>query len=161
MIVVSDASPIIALVNIRAIGVLPELFGTVAVPTAVAHELRDARRPASVRAFIEAPPEWLQIHDVGPHEPIARIHAGEDEAIALAMEIQSPLILMDDRDGRAAAVARGLDVTGTVGVLELAARRDMLDLAEAFVALKATDFYISPRVLELVLERFRAERGTY
>ena len=40
-------------------------------------------------------------------------------------------------------------------MLEAAAREGILDLEMAFEALRKTDFYISPRVLELALERFR------
>ena len=65
---------------------------------------------------------------------------------------------MDDRDGRAAARAAGLNITGTVGVLERAAGQGLLDLGEAFEVLRATDFYSSPRVIDLALERFRNKR---
>src|SRR5215472_3623286 len=41
------------------------------------------------------------------------------------------LVLMDDREGVAVARGRGLDVTGTLGVLDLAARRGLIDLAAA------------------------------
>lgn len=155
MIVVSDASPVIALVNIRHIDVLEQLFGDVAIPAAVRDELSSPKRPDAVRAFIESPPAWLTVHSIVIRRPIPRIDLGEQEAITLALELESDLVLMDDRDGRAAARQAGLNITGTVGVLELAARRALLDLEEAFDALRRTDFYISPHVLELALERFR------
>lgn len=157
MIVVSDASPLIALVNIRAVEVLQALFGGVATPVTVRDELKSPKRPEAVRAFIKHPPPWLTIQAAVIREPIPRIDPGKQEAIALALELKSPLILMDDRDGRAAAKNAGLTVTGTVGVLDTAARQGLLDLEQAFVALRETDFYISPRVLELALERFRRD----
>ena len=46
---------------------------------------------------------------------------GELATIALAGSIGADLILMDDRDGVAFARAQGFAVTGTLGVLDLAA----------------------------------------
>jgi predicted nucleic acid-binding protein len=48
---------------------------------------------------------------------------------------------MDDREGVGIVRGRGLAVTGTLGVLDLAARRGLIDLAAAFERLKATTFY--------------------
>lgn len=157
MIVVSDSSPLIALVNIRAVEVLPQLFGTVAIPFMVARELADDRRPDAVRSFVSSPPDWLDIQQVNVLNPIPRIDPGEQEAIALAVELKSPLILMDDRDGRAAARNAGLEITGTVGVLEAAARNGLIDLEEAFNALIETDFYISTRVLQEAISRYKRD----
>jgi len=66
---------------------------------------------------------------------------GERAVIALALTVKADLVLMDDRDGVDVARRRGLAVTGTLGVLDLAARRGLIDLAAAFERLKATTFY--------------------
>jgi predicted nucleic acid-binding protein len=47
---------------------------------------------------------------------------------------------MDDRDGVAAARSKGFAVTGTLGILDLAARCDLIRLDEALERLKATSF---------------------
>jgi hypothetical protein len=44
-------------------------------------------------------------------------------------------MLMDDRAGVAVALRQGLAVTGTLGLLDLAARRRLIDLADAFTRL--------------------------
>jgi predicted nucleic acid-binding protein len=54
-----------------------------------------------------------------------------------------------------AAMERGLRVVGTVGVLELAAEMQLLDLKEAFERLKRTDFWISQTLLDERLALFR------
>jgi predicted nucleic acid-binding protein len=56
------------------------------------------------------------------------VDAGELEAICLACEIKAAAVLMDDRAGRSAAVHCGLAVIGTIGLLEQAAARGLLDL---------------------------------
>jgi predicted nucleic acid-binding protein len=44
-------------------------------------------------------------------------------------------------------------VTGTLGVLDLAARRGLIDLAEAFARLKATSFHYRQGLLDALLAR--------
>jgi predicted nucleic acid-binding protein len=56
----------------------------------------------------------------------AALDDGERAAIALAVAIGAELILMDDRAGVAVAYQKGLTVTGTLGVLDLAARRGLI-----------------------------------
>ena len=64
---------------------------------------------------------------------------------------------MDDREG--VGIARGLAVTGTLGVLDLAARRGLIDLAAAFEPLKTTTFYYWQGLLEALLARHATRRG--
>jgi len=65
---------------------------------------------------------------------------------------------MDDLDGRRAAQALGLTVIGTVGLLERAAEKELLDLREAVAKLRRSNFFISPEVLDAALERDRLRR---
>jgi len=65
---------------------------------------------------------------------------------------------MDDQEGVAVARREGLVVTGTLGVLDLAARRAMVNLAEAFARLKATSFYYRQGVLDALLAQ-HSKRG--
>lgn len=68
------------------------------------------------------------------------LDAGEKAALALAAMLGADLVLMDDRGGVAVARRKGLAVTGTLGILDLAARLGLLDLGEAFARLQATNF---------------------
>ena len=54
------------------------------------------------------------------------LDAGEAEAIALAVECQADLILLDERLGRQAAQRMGLTVAGTLGVVIAAKDRGIL-----------------------------------
>jgi predicted nucleic acid-binding protein len=71
------------------------------------------------------------------------------------------LLLIDDRAGAILAQRRGLAVTGTLGVLDLASRGGMLDLRDAFVRLQRTNFRYPPSLMEMLLEeeRNRKNRG--
>jgi predicted nucleic acid-binding protein len=46
-------------------------------------------------------------------------------------------------------------VIGTLGVLLEAAERGLVDLPEATARLQQTTFYVSPEVLEPLLQRYR------
>jgi predicted nucleic acid-binding protein len=155
MLVVADSSPLIVLVNIGHVGVLPALFGQVVVPVEVLDDLRSDRRPRAVIEFAAAPPAWLVQRRPTTVEAIPLLHAGERAAISLARELRADLLLIDDARGRRAAEQRQLAVTGTIGVLELAARRRLLDLGDAFERVKRTDFWVSPRLLDERLRMFR------
>ena len=49
--------------------------------------------------------------------------------------------------------AGGLFVTGTLGVLEIAAERGLIDLVRAVAGLRQTTFRVSDQVLDGVLQR--------
>lgn len=151
-IVVADTGPLFYLFLIGEIELLPKLFGSVAVPEAVADELRHANAPASVRNWVSTPPPWLAVHaDPAETPALPPIDAGERAAIALALSLGAELLLVDDRAGTAAARGQGLQTVGTIGVLKLAAQRGLVDLASAFAALRATNFYAPPALLAALL----------
>ena len=158
---VADTSPLNYLVLIGHVGVLPRLFGKVCVPTAVRDELADPMTPAVVRAWIAAPPAWVSIMPVlgATDTSLEDIDDGEREAIALASAIKAEVLLMDDQAGVTVARARGLQVTGTLGVLDRAALHGLLDLAAVFAALRATSFHARADLLDALLARDRQRRG--
>jgi predicted nucleic acid-binding protein len=160
-VVVADTSPINYLVQIDAIELLPILFGKVAISAAVQGELTHRSTPAVVRAWMAAGAQWLEIRpnpDLWSHGAMpGSLDAGERTTIELADTIEADLILMDDRDGVAFARAQEFAVTGTLGVLDLAAQRGLIDLIEAFTRLSATTFYYRQGLLDALLAQ-HAER---
>jgi predicted nucleic acid-binding protein len=55
-----------------------------------------------------------------------------------------------------AAIARGLGVTGTLGILRLAAQKGRIDIRQAVGLLKKTNFRYRQEMLDDLLERFRS-----
>ena len=154
-LVVADSGPLRYLVAIDAVQVLPQLYARVAIPPAVVAELRHPSAPVVVQNWAQSLPTWATVlKPTAPHRPDA-FDPGESEALALALELRADLILLDEREGRREAVALGLTLSGTVGVLERAAERGLLDLERAFQRLAATNFRIEPVYLEAALERDR------
>ena len=158
MIVIADSSPLIVLVNIEHVAVLSELFGKVIIPTEVAAELKHSKRPQYVRDFIASRPAWLLEQAPANVVQVPGLHSGELAAISLALELHADLLLIDEVRGRQAAAERQIPITGTIGVLEIAADRGLLDLAGAFAKVKATDFWISHELLDQRLELHRARQ---
>ena len=128
---VADAGPLHYLVLTETIDLLPRLFDTVSVPEIVCQELRHPHTPLSVRSWMDRRPAWLQVVPMPPADslPLPALDEGERSVIALARALRADLILMDDRSGVAAALAEGFEVTGTLGLLDRAARRGLIDLA--------------------------------
>ncbi len=153
MLVVADSTPINILVRIQCAHVLGELFESVLIPPEVQLELSRPHTPAIVRAFMANPPPWLSVRVVRFNPRIVPLDPGEEAAINLANEAHAEAILIDEKAGRRAARRFGLTVIGTIGILELAARRRLLDLPLAFQRLAETDFRISSRLLAEALER--------
>jgi predicted nucleic acid-binding protein len=160
MIIVADSSPFVVLIAIGQIDVLASLFEEILIPPQVESELASTKRPEMVRAFIGAPPPWLRVQAPSVIEPIEGLHAGEIAAIALARELRADRLIMDESSGRRAAVERGLRVVGTIGVLEAAASCGLVELGQAFEAIKKTDFWVSPTFLDERLSLFLAQRAT-
>lgn len=153
---VADTGPLHYLVLIGHVGVLPRLFGTVAVPAAVVGELRHLNAPAAVRAWAAAPPPWLAVHpDPAVPPSLPSLDPGELAAIALAEALGAGLLLVDERAGTAAARGRGLETVGTVGLLSRAAEARLLDLPGAVAALRATNFRYPANLFDALLDEHR------
>ncbi len=155
-IIVSDTSPLQYLVLCDAIGVLPRLFDRVIIPSAVVSELQHPSTPVVVRAWIAAAPPWAEIRSAAAVSASLNLGPGEVEAIALALELKAQAVLLDDQKARLEATRAGLQVLGTLAILERAAEKDLLNLTVAFAALRNTTFRIRPRLLEEALERHEA-----
>ena len=160
MIVVSDASPFNVLVRIGCVNVLPALFGSVILPPAVVSELSHSGTPDVIRRWMSEPKTWLTVQAPSHIDTTLRIDdVGEAEAISLAPELKADLLLADDRKARRLAIDRGLTITGTIGVLELAAARSLIDLRDAFDRLRQTDFRVADQILQEALDRDAKRRS--
>ena len=160
-VVVADTGPLNYLVLIGEIEILPVLFEKVFVPQAVRAELRHRVSPGGT-GMAARPPKWLEVRpvrSVANQDPALRaLDTGERAALTLAHALGADLLLMDDRAGVAVARRQGFAVTGTLGVLDLAARRGLIELSAAIERLKATNFRYRPEILDALLAQ-HAKRG--
>lgn len=159
-LVIADTGPVNYLIQIGHIDLLPNLFDRVAIPKAVQAELTHALAPASVRLWVTGAPAWLEIHDTAglPGRPLTDLDPGEAAAIALASRLHADLLLIDERLGFRVAQQMGLRVTGTLGVLDIAAERGLVDFAEAIRRLEQTSFRRPLKLLEVLLAKHSGGR---
>ncbi|MFN0165231.1 MAG: DUF3368 domain-containing protein [Bryobacteraceae bacterium] len=163
MTAVGDSSPLCYLVLIEEIDLLPKLFLRGVVPQAVVAELLHEGAPDAVRRWASSLPAWILAESTPDIVPpgTEKLQAGERAAIVLAESIPADLVLLDEKAARLVAGARGLRVTGTLGLLGEAATRGWVDLALAIDRLRQTSFRCSPTLFKATLDRFgmRPTRG--
>lgn len=138
---------------IDQIGVLPTLFDKVVLPNVVHSELMRANTPIIVREWIAALPRWVEVRraTTRPADDLVGLDAGEAAAICLASELIAELTLIDERAGVAVARRRGLKVTGTLGILLMAAERGLVDPAETVARLRQTNFHCTEALYSQLL----------
>jgi predicted nucleic acid-binding protein len=161
VIVVTDTSVVLNLCCLREEKLLADIFGTIIAPPAVAREfqrLANVDKRFSRLAF----PTFIRI--VAPAGVIPslsgnqKLHAGEIEALSLAIEQKADVVLMDESAGRSIAAGLGLPCIGILGILIQAKRSGLLpEIAPLLDKLQAeAGFWIAPslrlRVLEMVDE---------
>jgi predicted nucleic acid-binding protein len=157
-VVVSDTSPLHYLILCGAETVLPRLFSQVVIPPTVFQELQQPNTPAPVRQWAASLPVWATVQTPKTLNLSLDVDAGELEAICLACEIKASAVLMDDRAGRSAAIHCGLAVIGTIGLLEQAAARGLLDLPQVMERLRQTNARLNPDLVNAALERDKARK---
>ena len=156
-LVIADTSPINYLILIGHIDILPALFERVILPGVVRNELSHPKAPLAVRNWVASPPSWVTIHEAVSHHihdpALDNLDAGEEDAILLAVLLHADVVLMDDGDGVIAALKKGLEVTGTLGLLNSAAHRGLLNLTDSFNRIRITNF----RYRQELMDQFLAE----
>ncbi|MCY7393564.1 MAG: DUF3368 domain-containing protein [Leptolyngbyaceae cyanobacterium CAN_BIN12] len=130
MTVVSNTSPISNLAAIGQLSLLQQVYGSITIPQAVADEIAKVATVYTQAASIPNQ-SWIAIQTVNDPTTIERLRgekldAGESEAIALALELDAELLLIDEQLGRRIAVNEGLNITGLVGVLLEAKNRKLI-----------------------------------
>ena len=152
---VSNTSPVNYLILIDEIGILPQLYGQVLVPQAVVNELGHVESPSIVKNWAAQPPAWVKvgIPTSKPDTTLADLGAGERDAILLAQEVDGSFLIIDERAGTREAANRGLLITSTLGVLDAAADRGLIDIRQAVSRLLATSFRIRRDIVESLLEK--------
>jgi predicted nucleic acid-binding protein len=154
-LVVIDASPLIGLAIVDGLKWLPKLFGTVFMPESVKNEVLPdvgATGEEAIARSIET--GWLKIWP-GPIPAILDIDLdiGETDCINLGLcYADESLLIMDERTGRVVAKEKGLSVVGTAAIIGMAKKQGLiLSARKAFEVLHASDFRISPTVINQVL----------
>ncbi len=133
-VIVSDSTCLIGLERVQQLELLPQLFGQVLVPPAVAQEFG--------RTF-----PWLGVRAPADTNYIAalklQLDDGEAEAIALAKELGC-VVVLDDLLARRVAEKQNVRFVGLLGLLLHAKRAGKLAAIRPIIeSLRAAQFFMS------------------
>jgi len=162
MIVVSNASPLVGLASIRQFDLLKQLYGKVHIPEAVWQEVvvDGAGQPGSTE--VESA-EWIKRYQVADirlvHSLLQYLDEGESEAIALAVELEAELLVIDERLGRDTARHFGLNFTGLIGLLVDAKHKGLIDEIKRYLDELRNVFGF--RISESLYRRVLADEGEW
>ena len=159
MIVISDTSAITNLAAIHHLQLLPQLYNQITIPEAVYRELADITPPVPGTLEVQTA-TWLEVRQVVNYQVVkrliddVRLDPGESEAIALALELDADLLLIDERRGRAEADRLGVKITGLLGILVEAKRKNLIFAVKPLIdALIATSgFRVSLTLYKQILD---------
>lgn len=150
MIIVADASPLLHLARIGMLDLVRAAVGPVLVPRTVWGEVTESPVRPDVLAAIRGA-SWIDVVDDPPSLDLG-LDPGETAAILLCEKLRADALLIDERRGRAVAIARGIRVIGTLGVVAAAHRNGAVErVAPVIEALRADGFWLSGELLEAFL----------
>jgi predicted nucleic acid-binding protein len=145
-IVIADTSCLIVLTRLNALPVLQSLYGQIFITEEVADE------------YGEALPDWIKVASVRDKRYfqilLSILDPGEASAIALALELNDVLLVVDESKGRREAMRLGIKITGTLGVLVKAKRNGFIkELKPILNELNLAGFRISESLADEILKQ--------
>jgi uncharacterized protein len=151
-VIVSDAGPLIVLLKTNKLSILKELFRTVNVPTAVYNEI--TAKEQEKKLFLKI--EWIKLKKIKSDKDYLLleklIDRGEAEAIILAKELKTPL-LVDDAKARKYAILLNVEVIGTLGLLKLAKNHGVIPSVKTVIRdMLFEGYFIDSRLITKLLE---------
>lgn len=161
MIVVSDSTILIGPAKIGKLDLLREIFSKVYIPEEVFKEVteRGKKKPGS-QVIRES--WWIETKQIKDNTQVnflmASLEKGEAEVLALAKEIKTDLILLDEEKARKSAVIAGFEVMGLLGLLIVAKNLGILkEIRSSIEELKRKRFRINDKIVVEVLRKGREE----
>ena len=136
-LVISDSSTLIHLAAIGRLGLLQKFYRRITIPPAVWREVveQGGSRAGVVEVEQACQAGWVEVSapvDVALLALLRRdLDDGESEVIALAVEKQAELVLLDESDARRTADLYGLSKTGIIGLLIRAKQEEHINSLKA------------------------------
>ncbi|MDY6993683.1 MAG: DUF3368 domain-containing protein [Pseudomonadota bacterium] len=153
MIVIADASALVALAICDSLNVLELLFSKVKVSQAVFEEVTISGKPGAeeLRRYLQNKVEKVNLNDF----VIAGSSLGNGEltSIALYKHLKADYLLIDEKAGRRVARLNNIKVIGSLGVLIEAKRKGIIKFIKPHIdTLMASKIHFSALLLEHALK---------
>ncbi|MES9858090.1 MAG: DUF3368 domain-containing protein [Sedimenticola sp.] len=155
-IVIADAGPLIAFAGIDGLSILQKLFFEVCIVESVRDECLAKSGADAQKIELAVKESWLAIKPAGKerHPLSPSLGFGESDSIRFALKTpEKALLIMDDRLARRYALRKGLNIVGTVRLLDLAEQRGLIESAEECIQEMSDSGY---RVSSEILKKIRA-----
>ena len=124
--IISDSTTLIVLFDLDRLDLLSNIFTHIIIPDAVHKEI-SAKLPLSLPSFMKV----QKVTDSDILDVLKSVlDLGESEAIALAIELELPLII-DEKKGRKIALREGIKIIGLLGIIYLNIKKEYISEAEA------------------------------
>lgn len=147
-IVISDASPLIALADIEELDLLQKLYQKVFITDIVRSEIH-ADLPLWIEESSNYNRKQFQVLQL-------ELDSGEVSAIALALENPERRIIIDESKGRSVAKRLGLKVTGTLGIIIKAKEQGLIKSGkDILIKLEKHGFWLSERLKNDIIARLK------
>lgn len=143
--VLADTSCLILFNKVGHLNLLHSVYGELLITPEISEEYK--RRI----------PDWIQVKPMIDSEQFKAnrtiVDYGEASIITLALEVQFPLLIIDDKRGRKLAQALNLPITGTLGTLIKAKRMGAIDQIKPLLQdLKSNGLRISDQMETFILK---------
>ncbi len=155
--VICNSSPIIGLAKVDRLDIIEKLYEEIIVPEAVFDELitkgRDKDKTTEINELIDQ--NIVIVQKVNNRELIRALRKdldyGESEVIALAIELQADLVILDEKDARDLAEFHHLKKVGLLGILIRAKERGLIQSVKEYMdKLIKAGFRIDENLYELI-----------
>lgn len=153
MILVADASALIALSACDSLDLLEALFGNVIVPEAVFIEVASTNKPQSerLRNYLQGKVRTVNMDHYVYLDAFA--DAGETQAMLLYKEVAADYLLIDDKRGRKVAQINQIKTIGSLGVLLQAKHAGLISHVEPLITkIAASPVFMGAGLIQTVLE---------
>lgn len=145
-IIISDTSCLILLHNIDELDLLQKLYQSIVTTVEVANE------------FGLPLPSWIIIDQPNNKNYYkfleTLVDKGEASAIALAVEIENSILIIDDLKARKTAEKIGLNIIGILGVIVDAKNEGIINSVKPILKkIKQTNFRISTKLEAIILAK--------
>jgi len=146
-LIISDTSCLIALSNIGFLHILKDIYEEVIITSEVQDE------------FGGNLPDWIIVINVKDKEKQAeiekRLDRGEASSIALALETNNSILIIDELKGRKIAKLFDLEIIGTIGMLLIAHKKGLIDdVLNIILKLVNNGFRLSDKMLDKLIELY-------
>jgi predicted nucleic acid-binding protein len=143
--VISNTSCLIVLDNIGMLEILKDLYGTIIITQEVSEE------------FGKTVPEWIEVREVSDKKYLKLmknfVDLGEASTIALAVEADENITILDDLKARKLAQKLNLKITGTLGIIIKARKKNIISSTKKVLnKLKNEGFRISKELEKEILK---------